>query len=51
MLIIGQLFLVLLSEYNTDDQVSREIDPDTMVSLGEWYYPEAVNRDTTCIKI
>jgi hypothetical protein len=46
MLIMDQLFLILISEYNTEDQVSREIDLDTMVSLSEWYYPEFVNRDT-----
>jgi len=32
---MDQLFLILISEYNTEDQVSRKIDPDTMVSLSE----------------
>ena len=43
---MDQLFLILISEYTTEDQVSIEIDLDTMVSLSEWYYPEVVNRDT-----
>jgi len=48
---MDQLFLIHISEYNTENHVSRDIDPNTMVSLSEWYYPEVVNRDTTCIKI
>jgi hypothetical protein len=51
MLIMDQLFLILMSEYNTENKFSREFDPDTMVGLSEWYYPEVVDRDTTCIKI
>ena len=46
MIIMDQLFLILMSEYNTEDKISREFDPDTMVGLSKWYYPEVVNRDT-----
>ena len=35
MLIMDQLFLILMSEYNTDDEISREFDMDTMVGLRE----------------
>ena len=51
MIKLDQLFLILISEYNTEDKISREFDPDTMVGLSKWYYQEVVNRDTTCIKI
>jgi hypothetical protein len=34
-----------MSEYNTEDKISKEFDPDTMVGLSEWYYSEAVNQD------
>jgi hypothetical protein len=51
MLIMDQPFLILMSEYNTEDKISREFDPDRMVGLSEWYYSDVVNRDTTCIKI
>ena len=51
MILMDQLFLILMSEYNTEDKISREFDPDTMVGLSKRYYPEVVNRDTTCIKI
>ena len=46
MLIIDLLILILMSEYNTENKISRECGPDTMVELSEWYYPEAVNQDT-----
>ena len=48
---MDQLFLILMSEYNTEDKISREFDPDTLVGLSVCYYPEVVNRDTTCIKL
>ena len=51
MIIMDQLFLIMMSEYNTEDKISREFDSDTMVGLSKWCYPEVVNRDTTCIKI
>ena len=35
MLIMGLLFLILMSEYNTEDKISKEFDPDTMVGLSE----------------
>ena len=35
---MDQLFPILVSEYNTEDKISKEFDP-------------VVNRDTTCIKI
>ena len=35
MLIMDQLFLILMSEYNTEDKISREFDPGTMDGLSE----------------
>jgi hypothetical protein len=39
-----------MSEYNNEDNISREFDPDKMVGLSDLYYPEVVNHKT-CIKI
>ena len=32
---MDQPFLILMSEYNTEDKISREFDPDRMVGLSE----------------
>jgi hypothetical protein len=30
-----QLFLIMMSEYNTEEKISREFDPDAMVGLSK----------------
>ena len=35
MLIMDQLFLILMSEYSTENNFSGEFDPDTMVGVSE----------------
>ena len=32
---MDQHFLIFMSEYNTEDNISREFDPDTMVGMSE----------------